>query len=394
MADDYQYINRTGTIVPDTSVLLTETQDEFKAVFGADLVVTPDSPQGVLITAETLVKTSVVNNNAAVANQINPNIAGGIFLDAIMALTGIQRTPATRTTVSGVELTGAAGTVISQNTQAKTAAGDVFFLTSAVTLDGTGNGLGNFASLEYGVIPCAIGELDTIVSAVLGWETVNNPVAGVVGATTQSDQAARALRNNTLGFQGVALAVAITSSLYAVEGVKSLTFRENVENTTQTIDGISMVAKSIYACVDGGTDTDVAAALLENKSSGCNWNGTTTVNVIEPASGQSYAVKFSRPTAIPVLIKVTTTNGNAADIKAAVLAYINGEINGEAGFVVGADVSPFEMMAGISRDFPSFYIKKIEVKYTLSGSFSTDDLLIEIDEIATAVAASISVVIV
>ena len=67
----------------------------------------------------------------------------------------------------------------------------------------------------------------------------------------------------------------------------SLTFQENVSASTQTINGISMVGHSIYACVAGGTDTDVAAALLENKSSGCAWNGGTTVNVVEPASGQS-----------------------------------------------------------------------------------------------------------
>ncbi|OWK47548.1 hypothetical protein [Fimbriiglobus ruber] len=53
----------------------------------------------------------------------------------------------------------------------------------------------------------------------------------------------------------------------------SLTFQENVSASTQTINGISMVGHSIYACIEGGTDTAVAAALLENKSSGCAWNG-------------------------------------------------------------------------------------------------------------------------
>ena len=41
--------------------------------------------------------------------------------------------------------------------------------------------------------------------------------------------------------------------LYATEGVTSLTFQENVAATTQTINGISMVGHSIYACVQGGT---------------------------------------------------------------------------------------------------------------------------------------------
>ena len=76
-----------------------------------------------LIAAETLARTEVVNNNAALANQINPNNAGGVFLDAILALTGMQRSSATQTLVTNVTLTGVAGTVISAGTLAATAAG-------------------------------------------------------------------------------------------------------------------------------------------------------------------------------------------------------------------------------------------------------------------------------
>src|SRR5277367_5673296 len=122
----YQYLDATGVIIADTSSLLADVQGEYQSVFGADLIVTPDTPQGVLITAETLARTEVVNNNAALANQINPNIAGGVFLDAILALTGMQRTAQTQTLVTNVTLTGVAGTVIPAGSQAQTAAGDVF----------------------------------------------------------------------------------------------------------------------------------------------------------------------------------------------------------------------------------------------------------------------------
>src|ERR1700710_2603675 len=106
----YEYLTQNGVIVADTAALLADTQGEYQSVFGADLVVTPDTPQGVLITAEALARAEVVNNNAALANQINPNIAGGIFLDAIMWLTGMQRTPQTKTLVPEVILFGVEGT--------------------------------------------------------------------------------------------------------------------------------------------------------------------------------------------------------------------------------------------------------------------------------------------
>ncbi|OWK44051.1 hypothetical protein [Fimbriiglobus ruber] len=42
---DYEYIEPTGVILPDTSGLLTDVQSEYQAVFGADLVVTPIPPR-------------------------------------------------------------------------------------------------------------------------------------------------------------------------------------------------------------------------------------------------------------------------------------------------------------------------------------------------------------
>lgn len=508
MADDYNYVTSTGTIIPDTSTILTDVQNEYKDVFGADLVVTPDTPQGVLITAEALSRAAVVSNNAAVANEINPNLSAGVFLDAIAALTGIQRTAQTQTLVSGVTLTGVAGTTIPVGSQAQTAAGDIFSSLSGVTLDVSGNATVNFASVAYGAIPCAANALTQVVSSVLGWETVNNTVAGVLGQSTQSDQALRALRQNTLAFQGVALAEAITSSLYATAGVTSLSFLENYNGTPmgmlisvtggatlsgtiwgmtttgnvivdttamafalslQTVptpnpwpvaaftttgnvtlsglgtqgggdwggtltagniilvknnttasqnglwvaasgawtrqayntsastilgsnSGISMLKNSIYACVAGGSDTNVAAALLENKSSGCGWNGNTTVSLTEPASGQVYPVQFDRPTQVGIVIRVTSSNGDAENITNAVLNYAAGLVNGLTGLVVGADVSPFEISAAIIAQYPSYYISKVEISLQSSISYSTNVIPIGVNQQAFTNAGYITVV--
>lgn len=402
MADPYQYIVNNGVIVPDTSDLLAQVQTEYKTVFGADLVVTPDTPQGVLSTAEALARAQEVRNNAAVANQLNPNIAGGIFLDSIMALMGVQRTPATQTIVPGVTLTGVAGTVISAGTQAQTAAMDLFASLATVVLESDGTATVDFASVEFGPIVCAANTLTQVVTNVLGWETINNTNAGVLGSTTQSDQATRAYRNNTLAFQGVGLSVAITSALYNVPGVKSggVAYRENYTDADLTIDGIFLLKNSVWACVRGGSDLDIAAALLENKSTGSNWNGDVEIDLIEPTGGQTYTVKFDRPTEIPILVKVTSA-GDSAAIKQAVLDYAAGliEITGTngtqsnvPGFVVGSDVSPFEIGGAIMAENPGIFVNKVEISYASSISYTTNTLAIALDEIAVTDLASITVV--
>lgn len=388
---NYNYIELTGVIVPDTADTLAAVQGEYRSVFGQDLVVTADTPQGVLIAAETQARSDVASNNAALANQFNPNTAAGSFLDAICALTGIQRIPATRSVVVAT-VTGIAGTEIPAGSQARTSDGDLFEAVTAITIGSGGSATGDFRSVEYGPIPAGAGELTTIVSGVLGWETVTNVSAAVLGSAEQSDLSLRAYRRNTLAFQGVALSEAITSALYATEGVKSLSFRENTAATTQTIDGVSMVAHSVYACVDGGTDNDVAVALLNNKSSGAAWNGGESVTVTDSFTDQEYVVKFDRPDEISILIKVTVKSGVESDIRSAILAYAAGEIEGESGFVVGADVSPFEIAGAINRIYPSVWVQKVECSILSPISYSTDEIPIAIFEKAVTSNSLISVV--
>jgi hypothetical protein len=398
----YNYLLSTGIIVPDTATIKGTVQKTYQDVFGADIVLAASTPQGTLITAETLAEAAVAANNAAIANQLNPNNAGGIFFDAIWAFTGGQRTAQTNTQVANVTLAGVAGTVVPQGSQAQTAAGDLFQTLSQVTIGVGGTAMVNFASVAYGPIPCGVNALNQVVTSVLGWETVTNANAGIPGAATQSDQQSRAQRQNTLGFQGVSLAVAITSALYNVPGVTSLTFQENVSPTTQVINGISMSPKSIYACVAGGSELAIAAALLENKSSGCAWNGGTTVDVVEPASGQVYAVSYDIPQQIGILVNVTTTNGNADAIIQSILDYAAGLVevtdqNGSSGtlpgFVVGADVSVFDIAGAIIAENPGVYLSSITISVVSPNVPSTNPIPIGVNQQAFTQASFISVTI-
>ncbi len=393
---DYQYVSSTGVIIPDTSALLANVTTTYTNVFGSDLITTPDSPAGVFINAEVLAEAAMVQNNAAVANQINPNLAAGTFLDAILALTGAQRSPATQTYVSAVTLTGVSGTVVPVGTLAATAAGDQFASIAQVTIGGGGTITVDFKSVEYGAIPCGANSLTTVVSSVLGWETVDNSNAGVLGSATQSDVGARAFRTNTLGFQGVALPVAITSALYNIPGVDSVWFQENIAATTQTVNGVSMVAHSIYVVVNGGDHTKIAAALLENKSNGAAWVGGTSVDIVEPASGQTYTVKFDIATPVEISMEITTINGNTTDVTNAILNYMNGIVanfpltTGSA-WGIGGALSCFEISAAIAAQFPQYIITNVEIKLTIGGSFATTPLTAAVNEQFYTQANAISV---
>lgn len=396
---DYQYLDGTGVIVPDTSTIQNDVKAEYLAAFGANMPTDPETPQGVLIAAEALARAQVVANNAAVANQINPNVAGGAFLEAICRLTGFDPPAATPTTVTGVALAGSPNITIPAGSQANTGpggTGDAYVLLSGVTLDNTGHGVGTFQSVALGVIPAPAAAW-YVAAPVLGWDTVNATGAEVdLGVASLSDAALRTLRANTLALQGIGLAEATMSALYNTTGVQSLQFRENVAGTTQTIDGISLVAHSIWVCVQGGTDAAVAASLLNSKSMGCNWNGSTSVNVTDPTSGQTYPVKFDRPSNQNVWARVTyktaTVVGDAPTlIQNAVLDYANGNIASYEGFTVGADVSPFEIAGAVATEIPGIFIVKVEVS-TDGTTWQTTEIDLAINQLAVITAARILVV--
>lgn len=394
---DYKYILQSGTVVPDTADLQSEVEGEWKSAFGQDLQVTADTPQGVMITAEVAARAAVAENNAALANQINPNIAGGVFLDAICALLGLERATATRSLVRDVAITGQPSTPIPAGIRARTNGGDLFESVGAVVLDSLGNATVDFQSVDFGPVMAPANTLVNVVDSVLGWETVTNANAAVPGVLEQSDESLRDLRRRTLARQGISTVEAQVSDLNALDNVRSLQFRENTAPTTQVIDGITMVAHSVWACVDGGLDADIAASLLENKTNGAAWNGAVVVNVTEPASGQTYLVKFDRPSAVAILVRVTVRQGTSLAepqdaVRDAVMSYVNGEIPDERGFVVGVDVSPFEIAGAVSYFLPGMYVSKVEVALAPAGAWQTTELAIALDEIATTTLASITVV--
>ena len=390
MADVYEYLLTTGVIISDTSVIQTDVENEFKDAFGTDLVISPNTPQGVLITAETAARVAVADNNAALANQINPNVAGGVFLDAIGALTGSFRSPATPSTVT-VTLTGVSGTTIPAGSQVSDSVyQNVFQTVASVTIvDGSATVI--MTSVLNGMIVAGANTLTQILTAVLGWETCNNPAAAVLGTTTESDEEFRNDLRVTLAAQGASTAQAIISAVNQVENVKSSKFLENIAPTTQTIEGVVMIGHSIYMCVDGGLPLSVAEAMQSKKSAGAAYNngasgayGGTNVSqdVIVPYSGQTITVLFDTPdiiqigVAISVVVTQSVQDPTTA-VQDAILNYANGLLSNQAGLVVGANVSPWELSGAVTSQYPGIYVQSLQIKSsTLSIAYQYTEIAI------------------
>lgn len=385
-SDVYNYINQTGVIMTDATVIMAEVIEEYQSTFGSDLNVDPSTPQGMLIVIETLSRIAVANNNAAIANQINPNISGGVFLDALLALTGSFRVSSTQSSVA-CTIMGVEGTFIPAGSIISGMGGTPqFYSLIDVTIPPGGTSIGvPFNSVEFGPIAAAANTLTVTVSSILGWTSVTNPAAATLGTITQSDTQARLQRTNTLAAQGNSLAYNVISNLYLLPGVapSGLTFQENTKSTTEIINFISMVSHSLYACVGGtASNLNVATTLQNSKAAGCAYNNGLGIPisqvVVDPYSGQSITVLFDTPSIVTINIAVTIhlfTSVQDVDttVKAAIMKYVNGMLEGQSGFAVGQPVSPFQIAAAISSQIPGLFVQEVDVgvvSFTQQGTLA------------------------
>lgn len=393
---DFNYIQSEGVIVPDTSTIRDEVIADWRSAFGQDLVVTPETPQGIFITQDVEIRDGVARNNAELANQINPDLAGGVWLDAIWALTRGSRRPATYSVLTGVVLGGIPTTLVPAGSVAVVSTtGERFVTTANALIDASGTTTVTMRAERTGPVTAAAGSLDQVASSVLGWETVSNPSAAVVGREVESDVSSRNRRRNTLALQSIAAPEAIISRLYDIDGVRSLAFRENITDTTMVIDGVTIRYHSVWVCVEGGTDAEIAQALLATKTLGAGWTGNIVVPTLDAISGQTYNVQFDRPTEITLFARITirpTTLDAQTIIPAAVKSYADGEIDGEMGLVVGQPVSPFEISGAINQVEPRIFVSKVELSND-GVTWSTSDVMIALNEIARIPESAVQVVI-
>ncbi len=343
-------ITTTGAVRTTLEQYVILLENAFRSVFGQDLDVDPETPQGQLIG---IIALSLAQSDEAiidVSNAANIYRAVDQQIDGLAAILSILRDPAERSQVT-VTLTGVPATLIPAGSRARTDAGDLFSLSVDTQLSGAGTATATMLSVETGAIAAAAGTLDNIVDIVPGWETVNNVADATSGRSIETDTEYRARYFRELSRNATAPLESVIAAVSEIEGVSDVVGRENDLSINQTIDGVVLIPHSIAIVVQGGGDTEIAQAMQLRKTGGTATNGTTTVTIPHP-SGFDVNYNFFRPTLIGFELDLDISTdqnfpGNGISlIKERIQDYINGAFDSVSadffdvtGIQIGEDLS-------------------------------------------------------
>jgi hypothetical protein len=299
-------LTSTGITIQDLASILDELKNgttDFPglyAIYGTDINLEPNSPDGQLINLIAQAKIDILEFIVQDYNSFNPDTSVGTALDFRCAINGITRAGGTYTqqnvevtvdralTLAGLDTSPTSPFVV------RDTADNQYNLISTAALLTAGTHTLVFQAAEPGPVSSALNTINEVVTVTLGVTAVNNiATATTTGIAQETDSALRIRRARSVSIPSKGYLDGLIGSLLDLEGVTQVEVFENVTNVTDTRD---IPGHSIWVIVSGGSASDIAQVIYVKRSLGCGMKGVTVVPITQ-ADGLVLDIKFDR--AIP-----------------------------------------------------------------------------------------------
>lgn len=292
----------------------------FKTNNGGMLNTESSTPQGQLIDSITALIVEKDNDILYLANMLNPLKSQGIWQDALAKLYFLSRHQAISSSAQ-VLCTGKAGVFVPtgalimstfNQTKWKCRQGNSIKSDGKVSLI--------FDCEETGPIAAPAHSLTKIITTIAGWDTADNESAALIGQNVESAASFEDRRYKSVALNSRSSLQSVYSRLAALNGVIAVCVRQNRGDETIRIDGVEIKAHSVYVCILGGNDNDIASALYATVSAGCDYTGDSVVEVKDPITHTKDRVSFNRPKerAIKVQVTIRKTDGLPSNAEQAI----------------------------------------------------------------------------
>lgn len=376
---------------------------------------------GTLISSGNTVKSSVQNNQFSVTDSValSPSAASGITLSVLTvqnstAYTITYSTSSSTTntvtyTSSGAAtaneiLTGLNAEILSAHPLLNGIVVGTTLVVNKVDVFQTSNfsvsanlnitkvkKLGSLQANVVGAIEQEANTIDTIVTPVLGWDSVTNPLAASAGSLAETDEELRIRFRNTKLERSSNILDSLYSALLNVDGVTEVAI---YENDTDITDANGVLPHSFLPVVLGGSSQLIAETIWENKPLGIRSQGNTEVDVTD-SQGYIHSIGFERPNPVTVYVTINLSMnpedpnifpGDGQDqIKQAIIDYAASH------FGVGDDVIFSRLYTPINQ-IPGHQIDSLYVG-TSPSPVTSSNVIIDFNEISSFESVNILVVI-
>lgn len=288
-------IGPTGLLIESKAQIILDLITEFQAIYGADINVDSNSPDGQLIGILSQAMSDLNELLLSVYNLSAVPTSYGTRLDQLVALNGIARRQGTYTlaqvlvTATGaVTLPGLDQTAVTPFTVAD-AAGNQFELVTSYVFSGAGSATLTFQAVDIGQVQTTANTITNIVTSTLLVTTVNNPsvASDSIGVNEESDSELKVRHSQSFNLAATGPSDAMEAALKNIADVVDAYVVEN--NTAGTVNGIP--ARSVWPIVRGGTSVEIAAAIYSKKAPGCGLKGSTSQIVTRP-NGSTFTAQW------------------------------------------------------------------------------------------------------
>lgn len=374
-------VTSTGISAPVYADILESLKASYRAIFGSDTYLEPDSQDGQLLA----IFASAINdcNQATIAayNSFSPTTAQGAGLSSVVKINGLARLVPSNSTAL-VTIVGAAGTLIANGVIGDNQSlGTTWNLPSLVTIPLSGETTVTATCTDDGAVIAAANTLTQILAPTRGWQSVNNPDAAALGDPVESDATLRQRQAVSTSLPAESVLAGIIAAVANLAGVGRYAA---YENDTGVPDDNGLPGHSIAIVVEGGDATEIATAIAIKKTPGTQAYGTTEIVVIDPV-GVPNTIGFFELTnvALDIEVQITALTGYVSTTEDLIIAAMLEQVNALG---IGEDsyTNRLQVAAQLNGNvLNKTYNVTAILQARDGGGLSAADIVIAFDEAAT-----------
>lgn len=286
-----------------------------RQAFGRNITQDARTPQGQLVTSLTAVITDRDSQFIELANNFDPRYSFGKFQEALGAIYFLSRSEATRSVVT-LEFTGLAGSIVPVGAQVQDGNGNIWETTETGAVSVATGTVTLLARAQVtGPIQAATGTINNLLDTLPGIDRAENLVPAVPGSNEESRADFELRRAESVAANSRLTNSAVYGAVFDLTDVIDVRVVDNPSDNSITVGATNypMIRNSLLVSVVGGDDYQIAGKIMAKGGTGCAFVGNTEVlwkdtDNYDDGFPPEYAVKFLRPTIVPLYFDIRVAN--------------------------------------------------------------------------------------